>query len=95
MEWTFSIEIRYLDEDVNVYFLKTIQNGEVVYDAVPCPHGIISPFTMKFDKNTGDFKIMENNVQMAIKEYEMIFSLSILNINNVSSNKESNLIVLN
>jgi hypothetical protein len=95
MEWTFSTELDYKGETITIYFFQTVKNREIFFKAMPYPKGIISPFTLKYDVNVHEFKIVENNVPHAVKEYELIFSVTILNLDDILDFKDADKIILN
>jgi hypothetical protein len=82
MEWTFSTELDYQGNKVEIYFFQAKENKETFFKALPYPKGVLSPFTMKLDDSDHGYKIMEDCVPVAIKEYELIFSVNLLNLSN-------------
>jgi len=79
MEWTFSTELDYKGDKVIIYFFQAVEDKETFFKALSYPKGVISPFTMKLDNANNEYKIMEDCVPCAIKEYELIFSVNLLN----------------
>jgi hypothetical protein len=95
MEWTFSTELDYKGNKVEIYFFQAVEDKETFFKALPYPKGVLSPFTMKFDNSNHEYKIIEDCVPVAIKEYELIFSVNLLNRGDHSGFKELDFIKLN
>jgi len=79
MEWTFSTELDYKGNKVVIYFFQAVEDKETFFNALPYPRGILSPFTMKLDDSNHQYKIMEDCVPPPIKEYELLFSVNLIN----------------
>jgi len=95
MEWTFSTEVDYQGNKVVIYFFQAVADKETFFKALPYPRGVLSPFTMRLDNSDNGYKIIEDCVPIAIKEYEFIFSVNLLNRADHLGFKEVEKLVLN